>query len=155
MKISQNLSDKIQNVIDEFVNDKEPFFPKSESSEIKDLRDIAKELNVIPIDFEPFASWGLKADGSVIFFQFEEPHLIKSVKNQKIINMVYFGAANKYETLKELMPIRNKESIICPGCDGAGKPKEFAHIERLKNFIKCNCGGVGWLPSDDKKYLYF
>ena len=155
MNTSQELTNKIQTVIDEFVQDDEPFFVKSESLQQNDLREIANEMNVIPIDFDWFASWGLRPDCSVIFFQFEEPYLIEVVENQKIINIVWFGASKKYEILKELNPIRNKESIICPSCDGAGRPKEFAHIEHLKNAIRCNCGGVGWLPSSDNKYLYF
>ena len=128
---------------------------KNKSSEIKDLRKIAKELNVIPIDFQWFESWGLQPNGNVMFFQFEEPYLIEIVENQKIINMVYFGAANKYENLKEIMPTRNKEAITCPECVGNGTLKEFKDHSNLSKTVRCNCGGIGWLPSNDKRYLYF
>ena len=156
MKISQELSEKIQLTIQEFTSDYEPFLVSSEHSNEKlDLRKIARELAVLPIAFDWFASWGIKADGQIIFFTFDKPYKIDLVQNQKIINMVLFRAAKNYSQLNELMPIRNPESIVCPGCDGSGIPKQFADNELLSKAVACNCGGVGWLPSADEKHLYF
>ncbi len=156
MKISRELSDKIQKVIDEFVADSELFLVGTDNSEEKvDLRKIAGEINTLPIAFDWFECWGITPSKEIILFKYEKPYLIKTETNQKIINMVLSDTAKKYSELKELMPIRNPESIICPGCDGTGINKEFAHIEVLAKSIRCNCGGVGWLPSADQKYLYF
>ncbi len=69
--------------------------------------------------------------------------------------MVLFKTAKKYSELEELMPIRNAESVVCPGCAGTGIIKEFADDEFLSKSVNCNCGGVGWLPSADKKHPYF
>jgi hypothetical protein len=69
--------------------------------------------------------------------------------------MVFFDAATKYPELEELTPARNPESIVCPGCGGTGILKEFADHEFLAKSVRCNCGGVGWLPGADEKYLYF
>ena len=157
MKIPAEWSFKIQTVIDEFVSDSETFLvPSYNNLDIKlNLREIAGEINVLPLDFDLCAAFGLQANGNVIFFKFDKPYEIKVIENQKIINMVYFDAAKNYPKLAELMPVRNPESIICPGCDGTGIYKEFAHIEILAKTVSCNCGGVGWLPSADPKYLYF
>ena len=156
MKISAELPDKIQKVIDEFVLHSEPFLIKGDNlAEKIDLRQIAVELNVLPVVFDWFACWGINPNNEIILFQFEKPYKIKTETNQKIINMVLFETAKKYPELEELMPVRNPESIVCSGCDGSGISKEFADNDFLAKSIRCNCGGVGWLPSTDKKYLYF
>jgi hypothetical protein len=156
MKISPELTNKIQKVIDEFVINAEPYLVKGDNiAEKIDLRQIAVELNVLPVVFDWFACWGIDRNGEIILFQFEKPYKIKTETNQKIINMVFFDAAKKYPELVELTPVRNPESIICPGCDGTGISKEFADHEFLAKSVRCNCGGVGWLPSADEKYLYF
>ncbi|HEY8562026.1 MAG TPA: hypothetical protein VIL74_16760 [Pyrinomonadaceae bacterium] len=157
MKISPELSEKIQKTIDEFVGDPEPFLVGSyENLEVKlNLRKVAAEINVLPLAFDLCAAWGLQADKTVIFFTFDKPYKIDVSENQKIINMVFFDAAKNYPELEELKPVRNPESIVCPGCDGTGIYKEFANHEILSKFVRCNCGGVGWLPGDDPTYLYF
>lgn len=155
-KISKKKSEKIQQIITNFVSDSEPFLVMGENSVEKlDLRKIAEEINVLPVALDWFASFGLNPDGTVISFTFDKPYEIEIIENQKIINMVFFDASKKYAELKELMPIRNSESIICPGCEGTGIVKEFALHEMLSKSVRCNCGGVGWLPSSDEKYLYF
>lgn len=146
MKVSARLSENIQKAIDEFSVDPE-FSP--------DLRKAAVEINVLPLAFDWTAAWGLQTNGDVILFNHNKPYELEAVDNQKIINMVLFRAAQKYPTLEELMPVRNAESIICPGCDGTGICKEFAGHEQLSKAVACNCGGVGWLPGSDEKYLYF
>jgi len=156
MKITRGLSDKIQKTIDEFASESEPFWVSGENSEEKlNLREIAAELKVLPIVFDWFAGWGIQSDGLILSFTFDKPYKIEIVENQKIINMICFDAANKYSELSGLMPVRNPESIVCPDCEGTGILKEFADNEFLSKSIRCNCGGVGWLPSADEKYLYF
>jgi hypothetical protein len=156
MKISQKLSDKIQKTIDEFTADFEPFLViGNETSEKLDLRKIAAEINVLPIAFDWSDSWGIQPNGEIIFFSFDKPYKIDITTNQKIINMVFFRAAKMYSELEELLPVRNPESIVCPGCGGTGIIKGFADNEFLAKSVACNCGGVGWLPSADEKHLYF
>jgi hypothetical protein len=157
MKTRAELADEIQKVIDEFVADPEPFWVSPDvSPAIKtNLREIAGQLNVLPVTFDWFESWGIQPDGEILFFQFEKPYIVRIETNQKIINMVFFDAAKKYSQFAELMPVRNPESIICPGCDGTGISKQFADHEFLAKSVRCICGGVGWLPSADPKYLYF
>ena len=156
MKISPELSEKIQKLIDEFVSNPEPSPATGEKFSDKwDFRKIVSEINVLPIKPDWFSFWGIQPNGNVIHFNAEKPYEQEIVTNQKIINMVFFVAAKNFPELKELMPIRNPESIVCPGCDGTGIPKEFANHEVLSKGIACNCGGVGWLPGADEKYLYF
>jgi hypothetical protein len=157
MKISPESSEKIQQAINEFVADSEPFLvPSFHNLDVKlDLRKISGKINVLPLAFDLCAAFGLQADGTIIFFTFDEPFEINVIENQKIINMVYFDAAKKYSELAELMPVRNPDSIVCPDCDETGIYKEFANHKTLSKFIRCNCGGIGWLPRDDPKYLYF
>lgn len=157
MKIPAELTEKIQKAIDEFVADSEPFWvtPDVSPAVKTNLRVIAGELNVLPVLFDWFECWGIHPNGEITLFQYEKPYKVRTETNQKIINIVFFDAAKKYSELEELFPVRNPESIVCPGCDGTGIMKEFAHIESLAKSIRCNCGGVGWLPSADPKYLYF
>jgi hypothetical protein len=157
MNISPELPGKIQNAIDEFAAGSEPFLvtPDAESENKVNLRELAAELNVLPVTFDWFACWAVRPSGEIILIEFEKPYIIKTETNQKIINMVFFEAAKNYSELKELKPARNPESITCPGCDGTGILREFAHIESLAISVRCNCGGVGWLPGADSKYLYF
>lgn len=156
MKFSQELTDKIQLLIDQFVSNSEPPLASGEkSSDKRNLQKIVLELNVLLIKPDWFSYWGIQPDGNVIYFDIEKPYNEKIVNNQKIINMIFYTAVKNFPELKELMPVRNPESIVCPGCDGTGIPKEFAHHEILSKGIACNCGGVGWLPSADEKYLYF
>jgi hypothetical protein len=156
MKVSPELSEKIQKAINEFISDSSPFPVAGEKTNKElDLRKIAFEINVLPIAFDWFTNWGIQPSGEIIFFSYEKPYEVDLVTNQKIINMVLFRMAKKYPDLKELKPIRSTESITCPGCEGTGILKEFAHDELLSKGVNCNCGGVGWLPSADEKYLYF
>lgn len=156
MKLSVNLSEKIQKTIDKFADDSEPFLVESdESDKILDLRKLAREISFLPIVFDWTACWGIQPNGKTILFIYSKISEIKIETNQKIINMVLFRTAKKYSELEELKPVRNSESIVCPGCGGTGILKEFADKEFLAKSVNCNCGGVGWLPSADEKYLYF
>src|SRR6185369_10584706 len=103
MKISLELSEKIQKVIDEFVADSKPFWVISdENPEVKsNLREIAGELNILPIAFDWFASLGIHPAREIILFNFEKPYIIKTEDNQKIINMVLFKSAARYPELEE------------------------------------------------------
>src|SRR5262245_2715385 len=143
MKITPELSNKIQKFIDEFVSSPEPSpFTGEKFSDQWDLRKIVSELNVLPITPDWFSYWGIRPNGEVISFNVEQPYDEKIITNQKVINVVFYDAARKSSELKELMPVRNEEAITCPGCDGAGILKEFADNEFLANFISCNCGGL-------------
>jgi hypothetical protein len=156
MKLSVELSEKIQRAIYEFAADSESFLVESgESDEKLDLRKIAREVKFLPIVFDWTACWGIQPNGETVLFVYSKISEIKVETNQKIINMVLFRTAKKYSELAELMPFRNPESIVCPGCDGTGILIEFADNEFLAKSVNCNCGGIGWLPSADKKYLYF
>lgn len=156
MNFSHELSEKVQKVINEYIENAEPFLIETENSDEKvDLRKIAAELNILPVLFDWFSCWGIEPNGEIILFQFKKPYRIKTETNQKIINIVLFDAAKKHTELKDLMPVRNHESIECPNCKGTGIIKEFSDHELLSKTVRCNCGGLGWLPSADKKYLYF
>lgn len=156
MNISPELSGKIQTAINEFISNPKPSPMTGEKFfENWDLREIVSELNVLPVTPDWFSYWGIQPNGNVISFNAEKPYDIKTITNQKIINVVLFDVAKNCPDLAELMPVRNPESIICPGCDGTGILKEFADHEFLAKSIRCNCGGVGWLPSADPKHLYF
>ena len=156
MKVSQALSEKIQNIIHEYVSNPAPLIVRGDKSFKKhNLREIADKLNFLPATFDWFDCWGIQPNGKIILVSFDQISKFKTEKNQKILNMVLFETANTFPQLIELKPIRSKDSILCPGCSGTGILLEFAHNELLAKSIRCNCGGVGWLPSSDDKYLFF
>lgn len=150
------MSAAIQNAIDDFViTFKQHAVKDYETNETLDLREIAARLNVLPLVFDLGVSWGIRPNGAVILFTIENSPETETVENQKMINIVLFDAAKNYPELSELMPVCNPESIVCPGCDGTGIIKEFADHELLSKATRCNCGGLGWLPSADPKDLFF
>ncbi len=148
MKISQELSEKIEVILQEYISNPEPDWIDSDKT--IDLRKIASELNVLPIYPDWSGAFGIRPNGEFFSFSYEKPYEIKTAYNQREINSVLFQAVKNYSELQELMPVRTPDSIECPDCDGTGNYKKFADHEVLSKTVVCFCGGLGWLPNENK-----
>ena len=99
MKISRELSEKIQNEINKFVSAPEPFLINLENTH--DLRKIARELNVLPLVFDFEHNWALRPDGKIVSFPYEQPAEIEVIDEdqKRFLNMrrgVYLRASKTY-----------------------------------------------------------
>jgi hypothetical protein len=152
MKISRELSDKIQNEINEFVFAPEILLVKLE--EIYDLRKNAGELNVLPIAFDFGHIWALRPDGEIVCFPYEQPAEIEVIgeDQKRFLNMrrgVYLRASKTYPELHELLPIRPADARICESCNGTGREPINEALGYEEERIVCLCCGLGWLPKDE------
>jgi len=109
-----------------------------------DLRRHANELQLLPALLDMGGCIGLRPDGEVVSFVWDEPYALRSERDPPIRNIAYYQASLKYPELVLLIPERPPDATICPFCDGSGKPLGIPKSE-LKNFT-CYCGGLGWLP---------
>jgi hypothetical protein len=109
-----------------------------------DLRGLAAELKVLPVLLDMGGCFGLRPNGDVVSFSWDEPHRVQVEGDQRIRNMVLFRSGLKYPRLVDLVPRRPASAPPCPHCGGSGKLN--GPPERLAGSVICYCGGLGWLP---------
>jgi hypothetical protein len=125
-----------------FVNNPEPYQVHSDPP--LDLRALAAELELLPVMLDMGGCYGLKRDGEVVSFAWDEPHQLRIEREERIRNMAIFQGSLKYAVLAPLVPSRPPSAVTCSACKGTGEFSEFG--ERLVGKIICYCGGLGWLP---------
>lgn len=107
------------------------------------LRNIARELKILPLFLDMGRCFGIGVDGKVIAFHFDgefEPYVEKDLRN---INIALYQGSKLYPELKELLSSKPKAAKICHVCNGTGLELEEL---RSKSPLVCYCGGLGWLP---------
>jgi hypothetical protein len=109
-----------------------------------DLRGLAAEFNVLPVLLDMGGCFGLRRNGEVVSFPWDEPHKLQVESDERIRNMVLFRAGVRYSPLAGLAPERPPSAPTCPHCGGSGSPNGLP--ERLARSVICYCGGLGWLP---------
>ena len=147
MKISQELSDKIEAILREYILNPEPIWTASDK--IINLRKIAAELNVLPLYLDWSGAFGIRSNGEFFSFSYEKPYEIKTDYNQREINGILFRGSKKYPELHEIMPLRTTNSIECSSCNGTGIDPMNEKIGFTEERIVCFCGGLGWLPPNE------
>ncbi|MEP6902061.1 MAG: hypothetical protein ABJA66_09940 [Actinomycetota bacterium] len=147
MKISQELSEKIQAIFHEYISKSEADWVDSDKT--IDLRKIAAELNVLPLYLDWSGAFGIRLNGEFFSFSYEKPYKIKTDYNQREINGILFQSLKKYPDLRELMPLRTINSIECSSCNGTGIEPMNEKLGFAEERIVCYCGGLGWLPSQE------
>ena len=149
MKISQELSEKIEAVLQEYVSTPKPKWIDSDKT--IDLRKIASELNVLPLVLDWSGAFGIRPNGEFFSFSYEKPYEIRTNYNQREINGILFQGVKNYPDLQELMPVRTADSIECSACGGTGIDPMNEKLGFKEERIVCYCGGLGWLPSNEYK----
>jgi hypothetical protein len=148
MNITPASSEKIEATLKEFVANPEPYLIKFD--EPLDLRKLAADLNVLPMFLDMGGCYGIRPNGEIVSFSWDEPYKLDTENDPRIWNIVLFQGAKKYPGLKELVPVRSPDSIECPHCSGTGVNQGLKELGLSSDVIVCYCGGIGWLPQDEQ-----
>ena len=115
-----------------------------ESTEPAWSKAYAELYNLLPLMHGWTASFGLRADGKVLFYTTDdEEQTIREEADERLRNMAMYRGSLKYPELSVLVPNRPANAMICSFCEGRGRI-ELEGID--PNVIVCYCGGLGWLP---------
>lgn len=110
------------------------------------LRDLARELEILPLFLDMSVCFGLRSNGEIVSFHFDsefEPHIEEDLRN---VNIALHQGSKLYPELKTLVPSKPQDAKICHFCNGTGFESGELHPEVP---LVCYCGGLGWLPSYD------
>ena len=118
MNLTPELSKKIEAILKGFVADPEPYLIELE--EPLDLRRLAAELNLLPMFLDFGGCYGIRPNGGIVSFSWDEPYKLDVENDPRIWNIVLFQGAKKYPELEELIPIRPPDTVECPDCKGTG-----------------------------------
>jgi hypothetical protein len=123
-----------------FVNDPIPFL--IEFDHPINLRQLARQLNILPLLLDMGGCYALSLTGEVVSFSWDEPDKLRLETNEMVCNIALFQGSKRYPDLEFLVPSRPSQVIVCKWCKGtgvmAGLPKE------LSDKAICGCGGLGW-----------
>ena len=148
MNISPASLEKIEATLKEFVANPEPYLIKFDDP--LDLRRLAAELNVLPMFLDFGGCYGIRPNGEIVSFSWDEPYKLDVENDPRIWNIVLFQGAKKYPELKELIPTRPPDAVECSDCKGTGIFQGLAEHGIVPQNIVCYCGGIGWLPGSEK-----
>ena len=101
----------------------------------------------LPVFLDWSACMAVRPDGEIIWIDYEEPHRVRLVEDERERNIGLFQGSLRYPDLGFLVPTRPDDAIDCPDCRGKGRISFSEVPERLADRIVCHCGGNGWLPA--------
>ena len=101
----------------------------------------------LPLFLDWSACMAVRPDGEIIWIDYEEPHRVRLVEDERERNIGLFQGSLRHPDLGFLVPTRPDDAINCPECRGTGRISFPEVPERLADRIVCHCGGSGWLPS--------
>jgi hypothetical protein len=145
MNLSPHVLDKINAALNLYVTNPEPNMINSDPS--IDLRKLAGELNLLPMSLDFGGCYGIRPNGDIFSFTWDEPYDLRPENDTRICNSVLFQGSKKYPELAALAPSRPPSAVVCNHCDGTGIDP-YA-IKLNTDAIVCYCGGLGWLPGDE------
>ncbi len=127
------------------------FIAESESYSIGfdpplDVRRIAEEMNLLPVVLDMGGCLGLRPNGEVASFVWDDPQTLRTEHGIRIRNLAYHQASLRYGALKWLKPQRPHDAVVCSHCSGSGRCSTFPLP--LADRIICYCGGLGWLQGE-------
>ena len=120
-------------------------FLADETPATRELRQVAKELAVLPIADAGDRDFGIRlSDGKVVSFRRNEPYEVEAVAVPNAELAVFAHAWTKFPELAALVPTRSADAIDCPACEGSG----LIRHGNAPRELSCYCGGLGWLHRD-------
>jgi hypothetical protein len=128
--------DLIERKLDEFV--------AGEAHE--DCRKAAGSAHALPLYLDWTGCKAVRPNGQVIWIDYEEPHQVRAVEDERERNIGLFQGSRRDPDLRFLAPSRPTDAIECPDCRGTGRLTFPEGHEHLAERINCSCGGLGWLP---------
>ena len=114
----------------------------------EDCRKAAAAAHALPLCLDWTACMALRPDGQIIWIDYEEPHRVRLVEDERERNLGFFQGSRRDPDLGFLVPARPPDAIECPDCKGMGRLTFQKGYEQLAETIVCSCGGLGWLPSE-------
>ena len=117
-------------------------FLADSSPDPMNLRQIAAEIQALPLVLDMGGCYAICSNGQVVSFSWDAPSDVRVEEDPRIRNMAIFQGCRKYPTLKSLVPSRPAEALECSQCHGTGK------LPLPMQNVICYCGGLGWLPSE-------
>ena len=142
MNCSPKVSEKICELIQKFLNHPQDLI------HTKELQYTVAKYNLLPLVF----NWHpccINPEGEIFLLDWDNLNDQKVETNKRIVNAILFQGIKKYPELKELMPIRSENDIDCPSCKGTGILPLAKELNLVENII-CWCGGLGWIPDNEK-----
>jgi hypothetical protein len=88
----------------------------------------------------------IRPDGQVIWIDYDEPHRVRPVEDDRERNLGLFQGSRRDPDLGFLVPPRPPDAVDCTDCKGTGRPAFPKGYEHLAEKVVCSCGGLGWLP---------
>lgn len=119
-------------------------FVAGESHE--DCRKAAANAHALPLVLDWTACMAIRPEGEVLWIDYDEPHQVRAVEDDRERNVGLFQGSLRYPDLRFLAPSRPANAIDCPHCGGTGSITFPSGQEHLAGTILCYCGGLGWLP---------
>lgn len=105
------------------------------------LREVARQLNALPI----YPDWSgclvLRPDGTILFLDDSTGEATEEFDQKfRSVGLVY--GSEKYPELKVLLPARPDDANTCEDCRGTGR---WFFEEQVQSNIFCGqCSGLGW-----------
>jgi hypothetical protein len=112
-----------------------------------DCRNAAGSARALPLYLDWTACMALRPDGEVIWIDYDEPHQVRPVEDERERNLGLFQGSRNDPDLQFLVPPRPSDAIECATCKGTGRlvfPEDHQHLAEK---LICYCGGLGWLPA--------
>ena len=114
MRVSSELSEKIEATLKAFVEDSEPYILNFEKP--IDLRKLAVELNFLPMSLNFSACYAIRPDGEIVVIDFDEdaPYKLHPENDPRICRLVLCQGAKKFPELANLCRLaRLMLKIVC------------------------------------------
>ncbi len=88
----------------------------------EDVRKSAESAQALPLLFDWSACLAIRSSGEVVWINYDEPHQVRAVEDERERNIGLFQGSRRYPELRFLVPRRPPEAIECSYCGGTGKP---------------------------------
>jgi hypothetical protein len=112
----------------------------------EEARKACTTVRAIPLFLDWSACMALRPEGEIIWIDYEEPHPVRPVEDERERNIGLFQGTLRHPDLSFLVPPRPADAIDCPHCQSTGKVSPPSGCEPSADRLVCYCGGNGWLP---------
>jgi hypothetical protein len=114
MNITPHFSTTIKAILKSYITNPEPQVVTLDPP--LDLQKLANDLNLLPMMIDMGGCYGIRPNGDIFSFAWDEPHNLQLENNSRIRNIVLFQGSKKYPELAGLVPVRPVGSVDCSHC---------------------------------------
>lgn len=144
MTIASHFTETIEAILKSYIANPEPDVIRLDPP--LDLSRLARDLNLLPMMLNFGGCYGIRPNGDILSFLWDEPNNLRLEKDPRIRNIVLFQGSKKYPDLAGLVPVRPVGAADCSHCHGTGVEAFSAEHGLNPDVFVCYCGGIGWLP---------